>query len=127
VDLQLTVVANEAQLSEPVHEKAHPRAGSAHHLRQSLLTDFGDCDFGLSVFAEVSEQKKNASQSFLTGIEKLVNQVLFVSDVPCHQISDEHVRKCVFPADPSTIAFLSIRTLSNRSLRLRNTSGESAL
>src|SRR5208282_234877 len=36
-------------------------------------------------------------QSFLTGIEKLVNQIFFVSDVPCQQICHEHIGKRVFP------------------------------
>jgi len=36
-------------------------------------------------------------QSFFTGIEKkLVNQILFVSDVPCQQICHEHIRKRMF-------------------------------
>ena len=45
----------------------------------------------------MSQQKKNTSKAFLTGIEKLVNQILFVSDVPCQQICHEHVGKRVFP------------------------------
>ena len=73
VDFKLTVVANEAQLPEPVHEKADPRPGCTNHLCQSLLTDFGNCNFGFSVLPEVSQQEENTSQPFLAGIEKLVN------------------------------------------------------
>jgi hypothetical protein len=32
MDFKLAVVANEAQLSEPVHEEANPRASCAYHL-----------------------------------------------------------------------------------------------
>jgi hypothetical protein len=97
VDLKLTVVANEAHLPEPVHEKADPRPSGAHHLGQSFLTDLGNCNFRLSVFAEVSQQEKHASQSFLAGIKKLVNQIRFVSDVTCQQIGHKHIGKRVFP------------------------------
>lgn len=40
MDLQLTVVLDETQLPEPIHEEANTRAGCAHHLCKGLLTDF---------------------------------------------------------------------------------------
>jgi hypothetical protein len=83
MDFQFSVVANETQLPEPVHEKINPRASRAHHLCQSLLTNCGNCNFGLSVLAEVSQQEKHASQSFLARIKELVNQILFVPNIPC--------------------------------------------
>jgi hypothetical protein len=82
VNFNLPVVANEARVPELVHEEVNPRASCAHHLWQSLLTDGGNHNFGLSVLAKVCEQQENASKSFLAGIKKLVNQVLFVSDIP---------------------------------------------
>jgi hypothetical protein len=51
----------------------------------------GNRNFGLSVFAELSKEEENPGKSFLTGIEKLVNQILFVSDVPGQQICYEHI------------------------------------
>ena len=45
IDLKLTVIANEAQFPEPVHEEVDSRAGRSHHLCQSLLTDFGNRNF----------------------------------------------------------------------------------
>jgi hypothetical protein len=47
------------------------------------MPSFWNCNLGLSVLAEVSQQEKNAGQSFLAGIKKLVNQILFVPNVPC--------------------------------------------
>src|ERR1700687_4391777 len=44
----------------------------------------------------MSQQEKNTSQPFLTGIEKLVNQILLISDVPFQQICREHIGKGVF-------------------------------
>jgi len=90
-------IVEEAQLSEPIHEKTDPRPGGAYHLCEGLLTHLGDESLGLTVLAEMSQQQQYAGQSFFTGIEKLVNQILFVSDVPCQQICHEHVGKRVFP------------------------------
>jgi hypothetical protein len=67
------VIVNETQFPKPVHEKVDSRASCAHHFCQLLLTDLGNRNFGLSVFAEVRKQQENASESFLAGIEKLVN------------------------------------------------------
>lgn len=72
VDFKHTVIANEAQPPEPIDKEIDSRAGRSHHLCQSLLTDLGDRNFGLSVLAELSQQGENASKAFLTGIEKLV-------------------------------------------------------
>ena len=45
----------------------------------------------------MSEHEKDTSKPFLAGIKQLVNQILFVSDVPRQQICDEHIGKGVFP------------------------------
>jgi hypothetical protein len=45
-----------------------------------------DYSFGLTFLAEMSKEEKNAGKSLLTGIEKLVNHILLVSDVPRRQI-----------------------------------------
>jgi hypothetical protein len=91
VDFKLTVIADETQFPEPVHEEIDSRAGGAHHLCQSLLTDPWDRNFGLSVLAELSEQEENASKAFLAGIEKLVNQIFLEPDIPRQQICHEHI------------------------------------
>ena len=95
-----SVIINEAQFPKPVHEKANPRATCAHHLRQSFLTEFGDSNLRLSILAEASQQEQKASQSFLTGIEKLVNQIRFVPDIPGQQVCHEYIGKCLFPVKP---------------------------
>ena len=87
------VIVDESQFPESVHEKVNPPAGRSHHLGESLLTDFGDRNFLLPLLAEVSKQEKNASESFLTEIEKLIHQICFVSDVPGQQVRYEHVGK----------------------------------
>jgi hypothetical protein len=74
VDLQpALVIVNEAQCAELVHEMADPRAGCAYHLRESLLTDFGDYSLGCAFLAEMGQQQQDSGQSLFAGIEKLVN------------------------------------------------------
>ena len=100
-------VIDESRLLEPLHEETNARPCGAHHFCQRLLTDPGNRNFGLSVFAEVRQQEENTSQSFLTGIEKLINQILFVSDVPDQQIGHEHVGKYSFAVNHVHHGFLA--------------------
>jgi hypothetical protein len=61
VDLHPAIaIVNEAQLPEPIHEKANARPSCAHHLGESLLTDLGNYRFGLSVLAEMGKQQKDS-------------------------------------------------------------------
>ncbi len=76
------VVLNEAEFPEFVHEKVDSRARCANHLRQHLLGNFGKHLFWLGFLAIPSEQQKSAGQSFLAGVKKLIDQILFDSDVP---------------------------------------------
>ena len=92
MDLQaFAAVVNEAHLPEPVHEEIHPRPRCAHHLCEGLLTHLGDYSLGFTFLAEMSQQEQHAGEPFLSEIEKLVNLIRFVSDVPRQQIGYEHV------------------------------------
>jgi len=97
MDLQPAVVVNKSQFPESVHEEADPRASRTDHFRQHFLTDLGNYGLGFAFLAKMSEQQENPSQPFFTRIEKLINQVFFVTDVPRQQIGDEHVGNGVFP------------------------------
>ena len=92
-----SVIVNESQFPEPVHEKTDPRPRGAYHLCEGFLTHLGDYSLGSAFLAEMSQQQKNTSKALLTGIEKLVNQILFIPNVPCQQICHEHVGKGMFP------------------------------
>jgi hypothetical protein len=91
MDFQPAVVVNESQFSEAVHEETDSRAGCAYHLGQGLLTDRGDYAMGDPVLTEVSKHEQNTSQPLFAGVEKLIHQVRFVSDVPQQQIRYEQV------------------------------------
>jgi hypothetical protein len=54
-------IVNEAQLSEPIHEKTHPRPGCAYHLGKGLLTDLRDYSLVDAFLAEASKQEKKPS------------------------------------------------------------------
>jgi len=77
-----TVIVDEAQLPEPVHEKTDPRARCSYHFRQHLLTDLGNYNLGFAFLAKMSEQQEDSGQPLFARIEKLVNQIFFVTDIP---------------------------------------------
>src|ERR1051326_1586913 len=86
-------IVNEAQLPESVHKEADPRTSRPDHLRQRFLADLGNHGFGDALLAKVSEQEQHAGQAFFAGVKKLVNKILFVTDIPRQQISHEHFRE----------------------------------
>jgi len=68
-----SVVVDEAEFSEPVHEEADPRARCADHLSKGLLANFWDHRIGHTVLTEMRQQQKNPSESLFAGIEELVD------------------------------------------------------
>ena len=62
-------IVNEAQLSEPIHEKTDPRPGCAYHLGEGLLTDLGDYSLGCPFLAKMGEQQKDPGQPLFARIE----------------------------------------------------------
>ena len=56
------VVFDKSEFAKSIHEKAHARAGSADHLRQSFMRNPGNVLFGLSRLAEFSHQQQNPRQ-----------------------------------------------------------------
>jgi hypothetical protein len=55
VHFYFAVVADEAEFSKSVHEKAHSRPRRADHFGQGLLADMSEDRFRFSVFAEMGE------------------------------------------------------------------------
>src|ERR1700677_3712236 len=69
------VVFNETQLAKAVHEEVDTRAGSAHHLGQSLLRNLWNQGFGFPWFAEFRHQQKNSGQTLFARVEKLIDKI----------------------------------------------------
>ena len=69
MDAQATIVIDEPQLAEFVHEKADPRPGSADHLGQAFLADFGNNRLRFPFFTKIGQQQEKPRQAFFTRIE----------------------------------------------------------
>src|SRR6185437_10780242 len=93
VNLDMAVIANKAQLPEPVHEKADARSRGAYHLGQGFLADLGDDRLGLPLLAIICQQQKKSRQPPLAGIEQLVNQVSLNPDGSVQDMGHEHLRE----------------------------------
>ena len=82
-------VIDKAMLSEPVHEVADTRPGSAYHFCQIVLTDSGKHRFGSAFLAEMRKQQENPGQTLFTGVEKLIDKIRFISNVAGKQLGDK--------------------------------------
>src|SRR5256885_13689594 len=63
MDFQCSVVLDEAQFAELVHEKAHPRSGRADHLRQRFLTEVSYDRLWPAFLAEICKQKEKPGEA----------------------------------------------------------------
>ena len=97
MDRQPVVIAviDKAQLPELIHEMTDPRPGCADHLCQAILTDSGEYRFGSAFLAKMSKQQENPSQTLLARVEKLIDEIRFVSDVARQQMRDKQFRDVV--------------------------------
>src|SRR6202158_5740638 len=93
VDLDLSVVVDEAKSAEFVHEKTDAGAGGANHLRQCFLADIRTDRLRAAFLSEIREQQKYARKPPLARIKQLVNQVLFDPAVPGQEISHKQLGK----------------------------------
>jgi len=99
--LQPAVVFDEAHFSEFIHEEIDPRARCPDHFRQRLLRSFGKYLVGFILLAIVGEQQKGTCQSFLAGVENLVDQVFLDPYVAFQHIGDEAIGKRTFRMEHS--------------------------
>jgi hypothetical protein len=99
VHLETTVVVDESQFPEPVHEEANSRARRADHLGEGFLTDLRDYSFRNAFLAEMSQQQQNARKSLFAGVEELVDQIFFVADVACQQVRYKEIGKRVLAVE----------------------------
>jgi hypothetical protein len=76
VDLDVTVVIDEAKFAKLVHEKADTGSGGADHLCQSFLTNPQTDRLRAAFLSEISQQQQQARKPPLARIEELIDQVL---------------------------------------------------
>ena len=77
----ITSIFDKTKRPELVHEMTDPRSRGADHLCQVFLIDFRMHDFGPALLAKISQQQENPSQALLTGVEELVDEIPFESNV----------------------------------------------
>jgi hypothetical protein len=83
-----------------------------------LLTDLRDDRLRRSLLAEIHQQEKQPCQALLTGIEQLVNQIRFNSDVASQQMRDKHLRKRRSSCSTRTMAALCSRIITHSVIAL---------
>ena len=74
-------IVDKTMLPKSFHKMADPRSGCADHLCQGFLLHSGDYSFGSAFLAIIRQQQENPSQPLFAGVEKLVYEILFVSNV----------------------------------------------
>ena len=77
----VTVVVDEAELPEQIHEVTDPRSSCPHHRGEGFLAHSGNNRLQRRFPADVSEQQEKASQSPLAVVEKVIQEVLFDPNV----------------------------------------------
>jgi hypothetical protein len=73
IDVKTSIVLNEAQFPEFIHEEIDSGARCPDHFRQSLLRYFGDHFLRLVLLAIASEQQQSAGQPLFTGVKELID------------------------------------------------------
>ena len=92
------VVLDETELSEFVHEKTDARSCGPHHFGQDFLANFGNDGLGPAFLAILREQQQRASEAPFAGIEKLIHEIGFKSNIARQDVGDKSFRKSVFVA-----------------------------
>ena len=77
-----TVVIDEAQFSEPIHEKADPRTRGTDHLGEGLLADFRNDGYRLGFLAKICQQQEKPGEAFFARVEEVIHQIRFHANVP---------------------------------------------
>ena len=87
------VVINKAQLAEMVQEDAYTRLLCTDHLGQAFLRNLWNQSLELIWFAKLRHQQEYSRQTFLTGVEELIQKIGFGSASPEKKIFEENIRE----------------------------------
>ena len=110
-------VFDEAQLLEFVQEEVHARTRRADHLGERVLGDLRDHADRYGLLPVARQQQQRARQPFLAGVEELIDQVLFDSDVAGQHVRDESVGHGALPVQQ--LRHLSLADAQDRARRDR--------
>jgi len=95
VDRQRTaaIVIDKAQLPELIHKMTDPRPGSADHLSQLFLIDYGKGRSVSTFRAKTRKQQENPGQAFLAEIEEAIHEIFLDSNHARKQVGDKKLGK----------------------------------
>src|SRR5271166_3484016 len=91
VNLQSSIVFNESELTELVHECADPCSRRPNYRCQCLLADLRNYLLRFALLPEIGQQQQNSRQPLLTGVEQLVDEIFLDLDVAGEQMGNEHL------------------------------------
>ncbi len=77
-----SVVTDDSELPEAIHEEADSGPGGTNKLRESLLRYLGDDCFDLSGLTKLCHEQKYSCETLFTGIEKLIYKICLGSQTP---------------------------------------------
>ena len=89
----VSIVVQEAELPELVHEVTHPGAGGANHFGEYFLTDLRDDHLRFPFFPEMGHEKEHPRETLLAGIEELVHYVFLHANASRQEIGLEQLRE----------------------------------
>jgi len=95
VNLDATVVFDEAHLAKTVHEETDARAGSPDHIRESFLRNRRNQRLLFARLAELGHQQEDSRKTPLAGVEELIDEIDLDAHTAGQQVSHEHLRKSV--------------------------------
>src|SRR6266853_3162418 len=93
MNFQPAVVVDEAEFAELVHEEAHSGSCRTDNLGEGFLAHLWNYLLGLAVFSKVGQEEQDPRESFLTGVEELIHQVLFNANVAGEDVSKKEFGK----------------------------------
>src|ERR1700722_846068 len=88
-----TVVFNKSELTKAVHEETNAGSGGADHFCESFLGDLRNQCFRFTRLAKLRQQQQNPRQTFLAGVEKLIDKISLGSHAADQQKSQEQIRE----------------------------------
>ena len=94
--MDAAVVFDKSQPAESIHEKADARTRSSNHFGKRLLRDRRNLRFRLTRLTIFGHQEKNSGQTFLTGVEKLIDKVGLAPHTSRQQELQEQIRELMF-------------------------------
>src|SRR6266436_7245681 len=102
MNFQPAVIVDEAEFAELIHEKAHSGSCRADNLGEGFLAHLWNYLLGLAVFSKVAQEEQDPRESFLTGVEELVHQVLLNANVAGEDVGEEELGEFRLVVDHSS-------------------------